>query len=364
MKASILLVIAVACLAPARAQGQKAVVERRAGLFVLQDHSLLRGLSPNTVARLLTLGIVEKDTGAISRLIGADTSNVRGLLEICDYLSQSGLEQIKNPEDELSLKDILDLVLDTPDRRERGAQAYFPFIYSMGEKAISKLSWGCGFDYLAFLPFWLNDRQEFLLLFRHQLKHYFARHAPEYGDERSDYVRCLLERFNDISVLEIVSPQALPEKEFPFLKQITDTDGVAINNREFSLTASSQLADRYSPEKANDYDLQTVWAEGSPGDGSGEWIRISLRVRQFVKAVLLFPGHSGSERLFKQNNRVKAMSITFGSKTLNQACSDVFFPVRFPIEAEVDTMRLNVLSVYKGSKYNDLCIGEIILLSK
>jgi hypothetical protein len=112
------------------------------------------------------------------------------------------------------------------------------------------------------------------------------------------------------------------------------------------------------------YDLQTVWAEKSPGDGPGEWIEIKLKKRQHVSARILVPGHSGSERLFKQNNSVKTMSITFNGKTINRSCSGEFFPARVSIDAEVDSIRVTILSVIRGSKYNALCIGEVMLLRK
>jgi len=140
----LLLVLTLMWACQVDAQQQGVVVEKKGKSFLLKDHSLIRGVSRDIVNALLTLGITKKDTGAISQLIAADTYNVRGMLQICDYLSRSGLERINNPEDELSLKDVVDWVLDHPNRRQRGAESYFPFLYSMGEEAVSKLCGGSG----------------------------------------------------------------------------------------------------------------------------------------------------------------------------------------------------------------------------
>ena len=41
-----------------------------------------------------------------------------------------------------------------------------------------------------------------------------------------------------------------------------------------------------------------------------------------------------------------------------------FVPVSIPIEKTTSDITIRILSVYKGSKYNDLCVGEIMLTKK
>ncbi len=115
---------------------------------------------------------------------------------------------------------------------------------------------------------------------------------------------------------------------------------------------------------------ETAWCEGVRGDGIGEWVEFELK--QEVEAIEVWNGYrrvfapvegKNLHQYYEWNNRVKTLEIlsTDGRirKTLNLADSnekqtfeDVYLPK--------GSYRAIIRAVYKGTKWPDTCLGEIV----
>jgi hypothetical protein len=158
-------------------------------------------------------------------------------------------------------------------------------------------------------------------------------------------------------------------------------------------SASSYLKDkkspdRYAPFRAFDGKLETSWVEGKKGDGLGEKLAFSLKGAP-VK-IRIMPGF-GIKKYFKMNNRVKTATLTiYAIKTIlahqcgeDYMIGDIVSKKRLNFQdsmtmQEFDTglsgteqkgiaetgliAVLEIHSVYKGTKWRDTCIAEIILV--
>jgi hypothetical protein len=129
--------------------------------------------------------------------------------------------------------------------------------------------------------------------------------------------------------------------------------------------ASSELSDgRHGAARAVDAQFATAWAEGAPGPGIGQWIELSWRTARQVRVVTVFPGYGKSRALFFANARVKSARLTFSDgHRVDARFEDVpsvqMIDVYDDWDAKVTSVRLEILDVYPGEKYEDACISEI-----
>ncbi|MBT3273309.1 MAG: hypothetical protein HN368_09155 [Spirochaetales bacterium] len=148
---------------------------------------------------------------------------------------------------------------------------------------------------------------------------------------------------------------------------------------DFSVRASSVLPDEppylYGPQMAFDENGRTAWNEGSDGSGVGEWIEITFDPSGIasgyaqITAVEILGGIF-AEGWFEKNNRLKRARISLfspsGSPEYELEFSDEMVPHRLTLSRPVwaTGLRVEVLEVYLGSKWNDLPIAEIKLFTK
>jgi hypothetical protein len=150
--------------------------------------------------------------------------------------------------------------------------------------------------------------------------------------------------------------------------------------------ASSSLPDKvtiYTPEgliKDMDFQplrlfdgiLESAWAESAQGDGIGEWVEIELT--RDVVGFNVQNGFSMSftpvegktiDTYFGKNNRVRALEISSRnsgfSQTVNLEDSNEHLQY-FPVALPRGIYRFTIRSIYKGSKWSDTCLGEIVFL--
>ncbi len=110
------------------------------------------------------------------------------------------------------------------------------------------------------------------------------------------------------------------------------------------------------------------WASGN-GYGIGDIITIKLPVRS-TEQLILYNGFQSKEKpyLYEQNSRVKKISITH--KELNKKIEYIFNDSLEKQEIDISnfldnygteaTLQIQILEVYPGSKYKDLCIQAIL----
>ena len=122
----------------------------------------------------------------------------------------------------------------------------------------------------------------------------------------------------------------------------------------------------YKPENVIDGDYSTSWSEGAPGYGKGENITVVFDNDGTMGAVRIRNGHTKSEDLYYDNNRIEDAQLRFEDGTViaftlqDDYESDQI--VIFPEEKEGSSLTLVIQSAYHGNKYNNTCISELGLV--
>lgn len=186
-----------------------------------------------------------------------------------------------------------------------------------------------------------------------------------------------------------------------------DGGGIYAASSELEKPASMMDFGRYSPHNLFDHDSATAWVEGEKGPGIGSYILIGIR-HGVKKYILLYNGYQQSESLFYKNNRVKELKLSLhigfilpeedGGQFGLQADTvpfgkDAFLSVKdamgvqrfkLPFDlTKIHTFRkternrylkahpgnnkvqdfifikFEILSVYKGNRWDDTCIAGI-----
>ena len=118
----------------------------------------------------------------------------------------------------------------------------------------------------------------------------------------------------------------------------------------------------YSPENAFDNDEVTAWAEGVPGPGKGEWIKVDFERTEKLVELSIKPGYFKNTSVWKKNNRVASIRIL-----LSEGTDKLFeFPdspkerrIPFP-QIETDSVKITIRDIHPGSADQlDTLITEI-----
>ena len=132
-----------------------------------------------------------------------------------------------------------------------------------------------------------------------------------------------------------------------------------------NITASStnDESEEYSYPASNttDNDKTTAWSPDP--DDVLPWIELSSDSMQTVKGIEIENGYSKSNRLYESNHRAKSITVECNGKqysyTLKDSGCGKKQKISFTETLETDRIKITVNSVYKGDKYNDLCITQI-----
>lgn len=164
------------------------------------------------------------------------------------------------------------------------------------------------------------------------------------------------------------SSSRTPSEESPH----TATPSTIATPPEFTMVETSSVlapdntTSDYSGRNAMDGALETAWNEGSPGDGTDEWIEFYNPTPQHVTAVSIAGGYpklykDGSDVYYK-NNRPRQITITYdgGSQTYTmQDLRGQFQTFTLPQPVDTTSVCIIINSVYRGANYNDCCIAEV-----
>lgn len=151
-----------------------------------------------------------------------------------------------------------------------------------------------------------------------------------------------------------------------------------------NVTVSSELPAQgehdYDYDNMFDGNPSTAWVEGAAGDGTGEWIEVEPPVAFGLGSIAIVNGYQSSREAYESNGRAARIRCTVYRTDGNtesyttdledlsweEVSSDpthgyqIVFDSGMPME--VDKFILEILSVYPGSVYNDMCISECIIL--
>lgn len=131
--------------------------------------------------------------------------------------------------------------------------------------------------------------------------------------------------------------------------------------------ASSMLNDNtgtdYTPGNIVDGKNNTIWAEGVDGSGVDENIILRFDKDKIVKKIFIINGSAKSEKLYYANNRVREVRLDFsnGESKIVNLNDGILGEQEIDLGEGIKTsyIKVTILSVYSGEKYDDTCISEI-----
>lgn len=144
---------------------------------------------------------------------------------------------------------------------------------------------------------------------------------------------------------------------------------IAVDPRTITATASSVLppdgAITYGINNTLDKNPETAWNDGAAGTGAGEKLTYRFDRPLQLVTVRLVNGYASTPELFKENARIRAAVLVTDAGR---------FPVTLPDVADRQDITMDfgrsaslvieVVSVYPGTKYEDLAVTEVEFLSR
>jgi hypothetical protein len=140
----------------------------------------------------------------------------------------------------------------------------------------------------------------------------------------------------------------------------------------YKITASTYLKDdrkiTYKPDNIHDFDLFTAWVPDNTNGSLGK--KINFHFKPFaprVNEILIWNGYIKNIDIWKSNSRVaKFKMFVNGKPTAILELKDIKNTQSFkinPIQSTDSTrdliLTLEILEVYKGTKYDDVAVSEI-----
>lgn len=137
-----------------------------------------------------------------------------------------------------------------------------------------------------------------------------------------------------------------------------------MEHRNYRASASSENPS-YPATNVGDQETKTAWSDGVPGSGVGEWLELQPAVPKPLVAITMRPGFAVSEKLFAANARPKKVRVELNGNhkfyasipDRNEDCRILIGDYAKPVR----TLRLVFEEVWKGEKYDDLCVADIKL---
>ncbi len=88
-----------------------------------------------------------------------------------------------------------------------------------------------------------------------------------------------------------------------------DAGGIYSASSELEKPSDLMKLGRYSPKNLLDHDCATSWVEGDDGPGIGSYVLIGIQ-GHLKKYLIIYNGYQQSINLFKKNNRIKELKIS------------------------------------------------------
>lgn len=140
------------------------------------------------------------------------------------------------------------------------------------------------------------------------------------------------------------------------------TGPAALETAAASASSAAPAAGDVTYDAANvlDGDPTTAWHEGERGSGIDEWVEVELAAERPVSRVLVWNGYQRQGR-FADHARVARMEISVAERVFTVDLRDLQGPqaVDLPEPVTADRVRLTILDVYPGDRYEDTAISEI-----
>ena len=115
-----------------------------------------------------------------------------------------------------------------------------------------------------------------------------------------------------------------------------------------------------------DGDLTTPWQEGANGAGLGEWVRFEFTQPVELARLEILNGYQKDDERYLGNPRVRLVMVEYSSgATQLVELSDVRDPqIVNPTSEAVEWVKLAIVSVYPGDKWEDTALSEVRIYEK
>ncbi len=130
----------------------------------------------------------------------------------------------------------------------------------------------------------------------------------------------------------------------------------------------------FSSKSLFDGKTKTSWVEGKKGAGKGEYIVLRFKKPVRISRIGFIAGMNYSHTLFGQNNRPSAVRIILNGKHVKRAVLADGFTMSYAgnphayqyvslsgYRGSVRTVKIIIDDIYRGTKYHDTCISELII---
>jgi hypothetical protein len=189
------------------------------------------------------------------------------------------------------------------------------------------------------------------------------------GDSRCEIFRCSYYDSKEFrEIYEKYYPYTLEDIEWPGRMNINEIKASSYLSEETDQGSleykPENLKIRYLIEHMRDFfnEFCLPWVEGVEGDGTGETLEVT-----FIEPTNVFVILNGfvdilKRNLYKDNNRLKTINIKSldNSFDFNYTFEDVVMFSDIDLPEYTKGIRIEILEVYPGDKYNDTCISGII----
>ena len=168
-----------------------------------------------------------------------------------------------------------------------------------------------------------------------------------------------------------------PDSDHPHFRAdyVTQGNRYFLQHTDYEAVASSTLAPqgehKYDVENIRGMETDTTWAEGVESDGIGETIGLTVHRPLPLDAIMIMPGyHADDATLWSKNNRVAELEVTLNAEhTFLAAIPDEKFEDAYPIPVRgytkpVNTVKLVIKAVHRGTAARDTCISRVTLRAK
>lgn len=151
----------------------------------------------------------------------------------------------------------------------------------------------------------------------------------------------------------------------PLIVLIAGCSDAGDNARIANIAASSTLenSDKYGAANLRGNPAAS-WCEGSATEGIGE--KITFDLVNGSTNVLFIQNGFHSAQYFNSNNRVKDLKVSQDdfSQTVTLADNSSLQKINLSQDLQTGPVTLTILSVYKGTKWNDTCLTSVSLKEK
>ena len=167
--------------------------------------------------------------------------------------------------------------------------------------------------------------------------------------------------------IKVPDTPSTPEVTPPVDEKPLELPKPVFTSSKASSVAPAYKTYSYTPAKTTDNDNTTAWLEGVKGNGENEWIEFSAETEQYVNGIVIYNGYQKNEKTYINNGKLKKVRLTFSDgTTLDHELKVQNFKesyngvnIKFDETKKTKSIRITILSVYKGAYYEDTGINEI-----